>query len=58
MMALLISLVTVITQMGYWLFFTTTVEVYGPYSYGMPLMVISSHICYFDFQITELRKAI
>ena len=40
MMALLISLVALIAQMGYWLFFTTAVEVYGPSSYGLPLMVI------------------
>ena len=40
MMALLISLVAVMAQMSYWLFFTTAVEVYGPSSYGMPMMVI------------------
>lgn len=40
MMALLISLVAVIAQMGYWLFFTTAAEVYGPSTYGMPMMVI------------------
>lgn len=40
MMALLISLVAVMAQMSYWLFFTTAVEVYGPSSYAMPMMVI------------------
>ena len=40
MMALLISLVAVMAQMSYWLFFTTAVEVYGPSSYRMPIMVI------------------
>ena len=38
--ALLISLVAVMAQMSYWLFFTKAVEVYGPSSYGMPMMVI------------------
>ena len=51
MMAFLISLVAVITRMGYWLFFTTTVEVYGPYSYGMPLMVII--IAYLLFRLSN-----
>lgn len=51
MMTLLISQVTVITQMGYWLFFTTAVEVYGPSSYGMPLMVII--IAYLLFRLSN-----
>ena len=51
MMALLISLVAVITQMGYWLFFTTAVEVYGPSSYGMPLIVII--IAYLLFRLAD-----
>ena len=37
---LLFSLIAVIAQMGYWLFFTKAVEVYGNTTYVMPLMVI------------------
>ena len=37
---LLFSLIAVIVQMGYWLFFTKAVEVYGNTTYVMPLMVI------------------
>ena len=51
MMALLISLVAVIAQMGYWLFFTTAVEVYGPSTYGMPMMVIL--IAYFLLRLSN-----
>ena len=51
MMALLISLVAVTAQMGYWLFFTTAVEVYGPTSYGMPLIVII--IAYLLFRLAN-----
>ena len=38
--ALLIALLAVTAQMSYWLFFTSAVEVYGPSTYGMPLLVI------------------
>lgn len=51
MMALLISLIAVMAQMSYWLFFTTAVEVYGPSSYGMPLMVII--IAYLLFRLSN-----
>lgn len=37
---LLLSFVAVFFQMGYWLFFTTAVEVYGPTTYFMPIVVI------------------
>lgn len=50
-MALLISLIAIIPQMGYWLFFTTAVEVNGPSSYGMSLMVII--IAYLLFQLSN-----
>lgn len=40
MQVLLVSLIAVVAQMGYWLFFTTAVEVYGPSTYGMPFVVI------------------
>ena len=51
MMALLISLVAVIAQMGYSLFFTTAVEVYGTSAYGMPMMVIL--IAYFLLRLSN-----
>lgn len=51
MMALLISLVAVIAQMGYWLFLTTAVEVYGPSTYSMPMMVIL--IAYFLLRLSN-----
>ena len=37
---LFLSLIAVFFQMGYWLFFTKAVEVYGPTTYIMPLVVI------------------
>ena len=37
---LLFSLIAVIAQMGYWLFFTKAVEVYGNSTYAMPMVVI------------------
>ena len=37
---LFLSLIAVFFQMGYWLFFTKAVEVYGPNTYIMPLVVI------------------
>lgn len=37
---LLFSLIAVMAQMGYWLFFTKAVEVYGDSTYAMPLVVI------------------
>lgn len=40
MQVLLVSLIAVVAQMGYWLFFTTAVEVYGPSTYGMLFVVI------------------
>ncbi len=39
--AFLISLFAAIAQMGYWLFFTKAVSVYGPATYVMPVLVIS-----------------
>lgn len=38
--AFLASLIAVVCQMGYWLFFTSAVDVYGPSAYGMPIFVI------------------
>ena len=37
---LLTSLVAVTLQMGYWVFFTQAVAVYGPSTYGMPTVVV------------------
>lgn len=37
---LLFSLIAVMAQMGYWLFFTKAVEVYGNSTYIMPMVVI------------------
>lgn len=37
---LLLSLVGVVAQMTYWLFFTKAVEVYGSGTYTMPVLVI------------------
>lgn len=37
---LLFSLIAVMAQMGYWLFFTKAVEVYGNSTYAMPMVVI------------------
>lgn len=37
---LLLSLVGVVAQMTYWLFFTKSVEVYGSGTYTMPVLVI------------------
>ena len=37
---LLLSLVGVVAQMTYWLFFTKAVEVYGSGTYSMPVLVI------------------
>ena len=36
----LLSLVGVVAQMTYWLFFTKAVEVYGSGTYTMPVLVI------------------
>lgn len=38
---LLVSLVAVSLQMGYWVFFTQAVAVYGPSTYGMPAVVVT-----------------
>lgn len=51
MMALLISLVAVIAQMSYWLFFTTAVEVYGNSTYFMPMLVIV--VAYLLFRLSN-----
>lgn len=37
---LILSLIAVFFQMSYWLFFTTAVQVYGPTTYIMPMVVI------------------
>lgn len=37
---LLFSLIAVMAQMGYWLFFTKAVKVYGNTTYVMPMIVI------------------
>ena len=51
MLALLISLIAVMAQMGYWLFFTKAVEVYGTSTYAMPLLVIL--IAYLLFRLSS-----
>lgn len=51
MMALLVSLVAVIAQMTYWLYFTTAVEVYGNSTYVMPIIVIL--VAYLLFRLSN-----
>lgn len=51
MLALLISLIAVMAQMSYWLFFTKAVEVYGTSTYTMPLLVIL--IAYLLFRLSS-----
>ncbi len=51
MLALLISLIAVMAQMGYWLFFTTAVEVYGTSTYAMPMLVLL--IAYLLFRLSS-----
>lgn len=51
MLALLISLIAVMAQMSYWLFFTKAVEVYGTSTYAMPLLVIL--IAYLLFRLSN-----
>ena len=51
MMALLVSLVAVVAQMTYWLYFTTAVEVYGNSTYVMPIIVIL--VAYLLFRLSN-----
>lgn len=51
MMALLVSLVAVIAQMTYWLYFTTAVAVYGNSTYVMPIIVIL--VAYLLFRLSN-----
>ena len=37
----IVSLVAIVLQMGYWLFITNSMEVYGPEVFGMPVLVTS-----------------
>ena len=48
---LLFSLIAVMAQMGYWLFFTKAVEVYGNSTYGMPMVVIL--VAYLLFRLSK-----
>ena len=48
---LLFSLIAVMAQMGYWLFFTKAVEVYGNSTYVMPLVVIL--VAYLLFRLSK-----
>ena len=48
---LLLSLIAVMPQMGYWLFFTKAVEVYGNSTYIMPMVVIL--VAYLLFRLSK-----
>lgn len=51
-----VSLVAVVGQMSYWLFFTQAVEVYGPTSYVMPTIVIGVAILLLQLTRSGIRK--
>ena len=48
---LLFSLIAVMAQMSYWLFFTKAVEVYGNSTYIMPMVVIL--VAYLLFRLSK-----
>lgn len=54
--ALIVSLIAVICQMGYWLFFTTAIDVYGPSGYIMPIIVILIAILLFQLSVNGIKK--
>lgn len=54
--ALLASLIAVICQMGYWLLFTTAIDVYGPSGYIMPIIVILIAILLFQLSVNGIKK--
>jgi hypothetical protein len=54
--ALLISLIAVTLQMGYWVFFTQAVAVYGPSTYVMPFIVVAIAILLYRLATNGIRK--
>ena len=48
---LLFSLIAVMAQMGYWLFFTKAIEVYGNSTYFMPTVVVL--VAYLLFRLSK-----
>ena len=54
--ALLISLIAVTLQMGYWVFFTQAVAVYGPSNYVMPFIVVAIAILLYRLATNGIRK--
>lgn len=48
---MLFSLIAVMAQMGYWLFFTKAVEVFGKSTYVMPMVVIL--VAYLLFRLSK-----